>query len=132
MEAGEIQSPFQPGITWQRGSPETLMAEHMPALDPPKDQTVPRFSWPMRLFLGFLLFVMVWQSFMELVPYPPWFGELGMAWFPGGLPTAEEMERLAESAGPDNPTPVMDRLVESLDSLREYVNPWPAEPVRER
>lgn len=93
---------------------------------PPK----PRFSWPMRLFLGFLLFDMVFHSFTALTPYEEWLKEFGMERFPRRLPTRAEIRELAADAGPNNPTPVADRVCDSLDAVWDYFKPWPAQRVR--
>src|SRR5690349_21508835 len=87
----------------------------------PSDQTQtaspPRFCWPMRIFLGFLVFDMIFHSFAVLTPVDDWCKELGVRRFPEALPTPEERRTLAEKISDDNPDPVGDSVWEAVDSV---------------
>ncbi|MCI0641775.1 MAG: hypothetical protein L0Y72_01355 [Gemmataceae bacterium] len=88
---------------------------------PPK----PRFSWPMRFFLGFLLFDIVFHSFAALAPYRDWLEEMDLARFPKRLPTWQELQDMKEGE-------LTDKLLASADSVWEYFKPWPEKRVRDK
>ena len=92
----------------------------------------PRFSWPMRLFLGFLIFDIVFHSLAALTPYRDWLDEMGLERFPKRLPTQAEIAKLASEPHGDDETPVTDRFLESLDSVWDYFKPWPSAKVRHK
>src|SRR5262249_18284207 len=83
----------------------------------------PRFSWPMRFFLGFLLFDMAFRGFAVLAPTKDWCEDLEIRQFPEALPTAEERSKLAQKTSAENPDPVGDAVWESLDSAWYYFRP---------
>jgi hypothetical protein len=91
-----------------------------------------RFGWGMRLFLGVLLFEIVFRSLSVLFPWADWAGEseLDMRTMPVRLPTQAEMAGLAEKATTERPHPVADDVMESLDSLWDYWKPWPEARTR--
>ena len=90
----------------------------------------------MRIFLGFLVFDMVFHSFAALAPVDDpedgWCKELGVRRFPERLPTPQERSKLAEKSSDDNPDPVGDRVWESVDSLWDYFKPWPSAETRHK
>jgi hypothetical protein len=86
----------------------------------------------MRLFLGFILFDMVYHSLAVLSPYPAWCAELGVARFPRRLPTAAEMDESAGRARPGKTEPVADRVFASLDSVWDFFRPWPGRATRRK
>lgn len=92
----------------------------------------PRFSWPMRLFLSFLIFDMVFHSLVaSLTNYRDWLkDDFKLERFPKPLPTLEEIGELEDKTGPDNPTPVSDRILASFDSVWEFFKPWPERDTR--
>lgn len=93
----------------------------------------PRFRWPMRLFLGFLIFDMVFHSLAALTPYREWLeDDFRIARLPKRLPTLEEITELQAKASPSNPGPVSDRLLESFDSVWEFLKPWPDQDTRRK
>lgn len=86
----------------------------------------------MRFFLGFLLLDMIFHSLFALTPYRDWIKELGMERFPKRLPTAKEIQELADEASEENPNPVTDRVMETMDSVWLYFQPWPQKKTREK
>jgi len=98
----------------------------------------PRFGWPMRIFLSALIFDMVFHSLAALSDYRDWMESSGdfqtkkwkMERFPERLPTVQEMAELGETTGPKNPSPVTDRIFQSIDSAWDYFKPWPSREVR--
>src|SRR5438046_2419749 len=123
-----------------QASTENLMpdsADHQPPgeLTPPAQDSAnppqppappPRFSWPMRIFLGFLLFDMVFQSFAVLLPIDTWCEALSVDDFPLRLPTTAQRLELAAQASDKAPDPVGDRVWESVDSVWDFLKPWPS------
>jgi hypothetical protein len=91
-----------------------------------------RFGWPMRIFLTFIVFDMVFHSLAVLTPHKDWCKDLGMKEFPEPLPTVEEMRELADKTNEDGPDPVADRVLDSFDSLWEYFKPWPSSRTRKK
>src|SRR3954453_9392642 len=91
--------------------------------DRPQTASPPRFCWPMRIFLGFLVFDMVFHSFAALTPVDDWCKDLGMRRFPDPLPTAEERRKPAEKTRDDKPDPV---------SVWDYFKPWPSQQTRRK
>jgi hypothetical protein len=98
----------------------------------------PRFGWPMRLFLSFLIFDMVFHSLAALTDYRDWMENGGdydkkewtMERFPERLPTIQEIADIGQAADPDVPSPVADRFFRSLDSVWDYFKPWPSKESR--
>jgi hypothetical protein len=86
----------------------------------------------MRLFLTALIFDMVFHSLAALAPYREWFEEWDIDRLPRRLPTLEEIAKLAKKTGPDNPSPVADRVWSSLDSVWGYFKPWPPQELRHK
>src|SRR5262249_39837949 len=114
-------------------NPERAMAADQSADVPPAPARPPRFSWPMRVFLCVILFDMTFHSLAEAItPYTDWLKEFGVSECPRRLPTWSEMEQLAGKAEVGQPNPVWARIGESFASLPAYLNPWPAERVREK
>lgn len=83
----------------------------------------PRFSWPMRIFLSFLLFDIIFHSFVCLIPYREWMEEKDMPRFPERLPTWQEVQETEEDA-------VTERFLQTLDSTWDYFRPWPGKKTR--
>ncbi|MBI1913751.1 MAG: PDZ domain-containing protein [Planctomycetes bacterium] len=76
-----------------------------PAPQSPTDRAEtapPRFCWPMRIFLGFIVFDMVFQSLAALTPSDEWRENLDVDKYPRRLPTAEERRALAAKASAQN------------------------------
>jgi hypothetical protein len=92
----------------------------------------PRFGWPMRLFLGLLLFDVVFRSLAVLVPWADWAGELDMRLRPTRLPTRAELAELAARATPEGPNPGGEEVMEAFDSVWRFGRPWPGEGSRKR
>jgi hypothetical protein len=104
------------------------MSPPAPAPAPPP----PRFSWPMRLLLGLLVFDMVFHSLAVLTPYLSWCKELGVAHLPDRLPTREERARLRAASDEDAPDPAAERVWESADDVWRFWRPWPGAESRRR
>ena len=64
---------------------------------------LPRFRWPMRIFLSVVLFDMVFRCFAILYPWDDWASDLKMTSLPRRLPTPAERATLARNATPDDP-----------------------------
>src|SRR5436305_10536997 len=106
--------------------PDAAPCSSQSPINQPQTTAPPRFCWPMRLFLGFLVFDMVFHSFAALTPTDVWAKELGITRFPERLPTPEERSKLAEKISEDNPDPVGDSVWGSVDALWDYFKPWPS------
>jgi hypothetical protein len=102
-----------------------------PSVTPPSPPR-PRFSWPMRFFLGFVLFDMVFHSFAALVPYGSWCKEYEIAKMPRGLPDPELREELARASVEADHNLLTERVMSSFDSLWEYWRPWPGPESRKK
>src|SRR5262245_23556984 len=87
---------------------------------------VPRFRWPMRLFLGFLLVQIVAPSFLSLYSCTDWMHEKQLARYPKPLTSIEEWRQLAE----EDPALACERIWETLDSFWDYWHPWPNKESR--
>ncbi len=99
----------------------------------PSPPPVPRrFSWPMRFFLGVMLFFLVYRPFCILYPWKDWLEHLQMDDAPARLATRAEREKLAASASPEKPFPVTDSLLGTLDSVWGFFKPWPGANTRAR
>jgi hypothetical protein len=85
----------------------------------------------MRIFLGIILFDMVYSNIGAFTPVSDWCAELGMPDLPRGLPGPQERAELARTASDDNPHPVRDRVQASFASFGEYFTPWPGAAVRQ-
>jgi hypothetical protein len=108
-------------------STATFADEHISSPAPP------RFRWPMRLFLSFVIFDMVFHSLASLTPYRDWLTEkeyFNLSRFPRRLPTLKEIGELEEKADPDNT--VSDRIWKSFDSVWEFFKPWPDRDTRKK
>jgi hypothetical protein len=92
----------------------------------------PRFGWPMRLFLGLLLCDIVFRSLAVLVPWDDWARQLDMRLLPAGLPTRAELDELAARATSDEPNPGGEEVMQALDSVWRFGQPWPREESRRR
>lgn len=90
----------------------------------------PRFSWPMRLFLGFLLFLIVPHSVMALFPYRDWMVALGAPMFPRSLTSFMEYQDLANAEG--DRSLAAERFWVTMDSTWDYWRPWPDAEVRKK
>jgi hypothetical protein len=78
-----------------------------------------------------MLFDMTFRSFSVLYPWSDWASDLEMRRLPLRFASHEERQRMARRATPTNPTPVRDDDLEALQSLVEYLRPWPnAETAR--
>jgi hypothetical protein len=82
----------------------------------------------MRLFLGLIVFDMVFHSLAVLTPYQKWCKELGIARYPRRLPSVQEMTEDPKEAGDQQGHRVMD----SLDSVWIFFKPWPSAETREK
>lgn len=92
---------------------------------------VPRFSWPMRIFLSVLLFDIVVRSLLVLFPCSDWAYELEMETMPLRLPTpAEAAELRAKPAPPEQRSPLDERYLESARSLWQFGSPLPSAKTR--
>src|SRR6516165_537289 len=108
------------------------MAQTTPT-HPPQGNAPPRFSWPLRLFLSFLIFDMVFHSLASLTPYRDWLKhDFNLDRLPKRLPTLEEIGELEDKVGADDPTPVGDRVLASFDSVWEFMKPWPDRHTRKK
>jgi hypothetical protein len=86
----------------------------------------------MRLFLGFLLFDIIFRSFIALVPYNDWRKELEMRKLPLALPDPEEREDLARKTEDADHDLLTERTMRSFDSLWEFWKPWPSAESRKK
>ncbi len=90
-----------------------------------RPKRLPRFSWPMRIFLGLFVFCMVFRSLAALSDYPDWLDKLKMRRFPKPLPTWTEIEN-------EEAAKTRQRASEACTSFCEYWKPWPDEKTSER
>ena len=104
------------------------MSTAIAATSPLAPSPPPRFSWPKRFLLAFLLFDIVGQSVLALVNYGPWMDEKGMGRFPRPLTSLKEWSELAHEDGPA----LSERIWDTCDSLWDYAKPWPNKAVREQ
>src|SRR4051794_33361804 len=95
-----------------------------PTTTPPSPPR-PRFSWPMRLFLGFILFDMVFHSFVILWPYKKWCDEYGVEKLPQGLPGPQTRAELARARADADHDLLTERVMSSFDSVWLFWKPWP-------
>src|SRR5262245_17680991 len=103
-------------------------ADLLPTAGPP-----PRFGWPMRIFLGFLLLDIVFHSYAALTPYRDWCEDLGIETRPTrGLPSPERCRELAVNTSETNPAPVEDRVWEAFDAAWDFFKPWPSAQTRRK
>ncbi|MBI3408559.1 MAG: hypothetical protein HY040_09415 [Planctomycetes bacterium] len=86
----------------------------------------PRFSWPMRFFLGFLLLDIVGHSFMALYPYADWMQDKEIPRLPRPLTSIRQWRELADTEPPLD----SGRAWDTLDSLWDFWRPWPAKEAR--
>jgi hypothetical protein len=86
----------------------------------------------MRLFLCVILFDIIFRSLSVLFPWAEWADQLDMRTLPVRLSTRDEMHKLAATASPDDPYPVLDDTFVALDSLWEFWKPWPEPAVRKK
>lgn len=91
-----------------------------------------RFRWGMRIFLGVLLFDMIFRGFSTTYAWPKWADDLDMRTMPRRLPTRAEMGDLARAAQPDDPDPVREDVMLAFDSVWVFFRPWPDAGVRPR
>ena len=101
-----------------------------PTASPPPYPT--RFGWGMRLFLGLLLFDIVFRSFSIMIPWAEWAQELEITTRPRRLPTRAEFAEMREKADEDELDPVVDDLSRVADSMWEYWRPWPEPSARRK
>ena len=92
----------------------------------------PRFGWPMRLFLGVLLFDIVFRSLSVLFPWTDWARELDMRFLPSRLPTRAELAELSARDTPEEPNPGGEEVMQALGSAWRFWRPWPGEESRRR
>jgi hypothetical protein len=79
----------------------------------------------MRIFLFVILFEIIFRGFSVMIPWSDWASELDMRYMPVRMPTRAEIATLSEKASPEQPFPVRDDVLESLDSLWDFGKPWP-------
>lgn len=85
----------------------------------------------MRIFIGILVFDIVFRSMSVLYPWDEWADELDVAAWPAGrLPTRAEMTKLGEKADPEAFDPVAEESFQGLDALWDYLRPWPGKSIR--
>src|SRR5438105_15593130 len=90
----------------------------------------PRFSWPMRLFLGVIVFDMVFHSFAALFPYRDWCKGYQIDTLPLGLPDPEERAALDRAQPEANHRLLTERVMSSFDSPCQFWKPCPATESR--
>src|SRR5712691_4967839 len=112
--------------------PDAVPPPSLSPTDRAQTASPPRFCWPMRIVLGFLVFDMIFHSFAVLTSADEWGKELGVRRFPKALPTAEERRQLAETTSKDNPDPVGDSVWEAVDSVWAFFKPWPSAKTRHK
>ncbi len=103
--------------------------------DAAQSSTLPyptRFSWAMRLFLGLFLFNMLFRSFSVLYPWQDWADELDLTTMPRRLPTRAELAALPWRADTPQSNSIRGELRRTLDSLGDFVKPWPEASARQR
>jgi hypothetical protein len=100
-----------------------------PAAPPPGPPRYRRFGWPLRLFLAFLLFDIVFRSLSVLFPWADWAEELKMRTMPERLATRAELARKVAEARPGE-SPVLEDVMVACDSIWEYFKPWPGPETR--
>jgi hypothetical protein len=88
-----------------------------------------RFDWKMRLFLGLVLFCMVYRCVGQVLPMYDWGVALGVQRLPRPLPTPAEKEALRTVSG--TPDPVLAEYGAVACALADYCNPWPDHATRE-
>jgi hypothetical protein len=109
------------------------MATDVPAADPKTATPYPtRFGWGMRLFLAVLLFDMIFRSFSVMWPWGDWAKDLDMQTMPRRLPTRAELAELPLESSVDNPAPLQEEVMLTLDSVWVYFKPWPEPQTRAR
>src|SRR5271157_3785525 len=81
-----------------------------------------RFSWPMRIFLTFILIDIVGRSFLSIVPWQDWATDLKMSYAPEPLPSAADW---SQEPTPDDPHPYLTRCGTALHSLGAFFVPVP-------
>lgn len=86
----------------------------------------------MRLFLGLILFDMIFHSVAALWPYKEWCWDFEIATMPQGLPGPEERERLRRAGEEAGQNLLNERVMSSFDSLWEFWRPWPGPATRKR
>jgi hypothetical protein len=90
-----------------------------------------QFSWPMRVFLSFMVFWIVFRSLSVLIPWEDWAREeFEMRRKPVRLPTPAEIRDLAAKANEENSAPVFAEVMRSVDSFWLFLQPWPDASVR--
>lgn len=104
----------------------------MSADSPAKPDYPRRFGWGMRVFLTLIVFDMVFRGFSVLWPWGDWAEQLDMSLMPRRLPTRAEWAELPYQASEDNPDPRREELMLTLDSVWDYLKPWPERSARAR
>ena len=85
----------------------------------------------MRIFLFVLLFDVIFRTPSALVPWEEWAEKLDMAVMPERLPTRVEMAELAQrTPTKSNPAPLRNRILHTLDSMWDFIRPWPSSAAR--
>lgn len=89
------------------------------------NENVPtRFSWPMRIFLGFYLFYMVFSCLAtSVVNVLRWKADYKMETIPLALPSTQEIEDIRAGVHPDGWTSVEQRYQASFASLGRFFVP---------
>ena len=91
----------------------------------------PRFRWPMRFFLFVLLLNIAFRSLSVLLPGDEWRQELNMDEFPRRLPTPAEFRDWDPQTSPGQLSLAED-VMRSLDSVWDFLKPWPDAAARAR
>lgn len=102
-----------------------MHANSSPAL--PSPSAIPRFRWPMRIFLTLIIFDMVFHSLANVFDYSEWRSELAMTSSPKPLPSWPEICEITDTG---KGTPVSERWMETLDSAWDFARPWPGKESR--
>jgi hypothetical protein len=84
----------------------------------------------MRLFLGSLLFTIVFRSLSVLTPWKDWASAIDLPSRPARLPTRAEMAERALEASPQSPHPVRDDVLAALGRTAVFFVPWPEKKTK--
>jgi hypothetical protein len=88
----------------------------------------PRFSWPLRLLLCYLVTNIVFRSLVVLLPWTDWCQELDMERTPRALPTQAEMADLAKNTG--DADLAVEEVFRAFDDVWVFLRPWPGRQTR--
>lgn len=116
----------------QSGGEVAAVLGAQPVTTPPARRTRRRFSWPMRIFLGFMLFDMIVRSTVTLTPFDDdWRKDLDMVKYPTRLPTPSDVNKIVAGKDAKYGT-VRERYWDSATSVLEYASPIPTDKTRKK